>query len=381
MTSTAIDLSAIRTDQTSYKGTFRALIGVYSTAEVDALIDGVGGGVVVWGDIGGTLSNQIDLQNALNSKASSSHTHSQSDITNLTSDLALKASIVYVDAGLATKAAASHTHAQSDITNLTTDLAAKQATLVSGANIKTVNSTSLLGSGNISVGTIGGSAGATDNRILRADGTGGSTAQGSAVTVDDSGNISGLGSITGQSATLGSISSGGSLVLTGTGGPGWAMTLAVGFGGDISIQGGTASFGSFIYGYSSLFLRNASRYIGLGSTGYVGFATGTDGAGTIDVKAGRYSTTSAFLVNADGGVRSRNFADSSDAPVSGSNGVFSALLSCGTYTVSTLPSASSNAGRLAQVTDSSVSTFRTTVAGGGSTRVMVFSDGTNWVVV
>ena len=190
MTSTAIDLSAIRTDQTSYKGTFRALIGVYSTAEVDALIDGVGGGVVVWGDIGGTLSNQIDLQNALNSKASSSHTHSQSDITNLTSDLALKASVVYVDAGLATKAVASHTHAQSDITNLTTDLAAKQATLVSGANIKTVNSTSLLGSGNISVGTIGGSAGATDNRILRADGTGGSTAQGSAVTVDDRGKLS-----------------------------------------------------------------------------------------------------------------------------------------------------------------------------------------------
>lgn len=48
-------------------------------------------------------------------------------------------------------AATSHSHAQSDITNLTTDLAAKQATLVSGTNIKTVNSTSLLGSGNITV--------------------------------------------------------------------------------------------------------------------------------------------------------------------------------------------------------------------------------------
>jgi Repeat of unknown function (DUF5907) len=39
--------------------------------------------------------------------------------------------------------------AQSSITNLVTDLAAKQATLVSGTNIKTINSTSLLGSGNI----------------------------------------------------------------------------------------------------------------------------------------------------------------------------------------------------------------------------------------
>jgi hypothetical protein len=38
---------------------------------------------------------------------------------------------------------------ESQITNLTTDLAAKQATLTSGVNIKTINSTSLLGSGNI----------------------------------------------------------------------------------------------------------------------------------------------------------------------------------------------------------------------------------------
>ena len=67
---TVFDLSAIRTDQTSYKGTFRALIGVYSSAEIDALLDGIGGGSVSWGDIGGTLSNQTDLQNALNAKAS-----------------------------------------------------------------------------------------------------------------------------------------------------------------------------------------------------------------------------------------------------------------------------------------------------------------------
>jgi hypothetical protein len=49
-----------------------------------------------------------------------------------------------------------HTHPQSDITNLTTDLAAKQATLVSGTNIKTINSESLLGGGDIAIG--GGSA-------------------------------------------------------------------------------------------------------------------------------------------------------------------------------------------------------------------------------
>jgi hypothetical protein len=70
----------------------------------------------VWGGITGTLSDQTDLNSAL-----------------------------------AGKAASSHTHAQSDITNLTTDLAGKQATLVSGTNIKTVNSSSILGSGNLVV--------------------------------------------------------------------------------------------------------------------------------------------------------------------------------------------------------------------------------------
>ena len=33
-------------------------------------------GVVVWGDIGGTLSNQTDLQTALNGKSNTNHTHS-----------------------------------------------------------------------------------------------------------------------------------------------------------------------------------------------------------------------------------------------------------------------------------------------------------------
>jgi hypothetical protein len=50
-------------------------------------------------------------------------------------------------------------------------------------------------------------------------------------------------------------------------------------------------------------------------------------------------------------------------------------------TVSNLPSAvTSGVGARAFVTDSSVSTFGTTVAGGGSTKVPVYSDGTNWKV-
>ena len=53
----------------------------------------------------------------------------------------------------------------------------------------------------------------------------------------------------------------------------------------------------------------------------------------------------------------------------------------GVYEVATLPGAASlGAGARAFVIDSSVSTFGTTVAGGGSTKVPVYSDGTNWKV-
>ncbi len=79
-----------------------------------------------------------------------------------------------------------------------TALDAKQETLVSGTNIKTINSTSLLGSGNISISGsgIGGSTGSTDNRVLRADGTGAATLQNSPVTIDDTGNVTGVVGLT-----------------------------------------------------------------------------------------------------------------------------------------------------------------------------------------
>jgi hypothetical protein len=54
-----------------------------------------------------------------------------------------------------------------------------------GANWFTLTSSVSAGSG-----PIGGTTGGTDNAILRADGTGGSTVQGSAATMDDTGNIS-----------------------------------------------------------------------------------------------------------------------------------------------------------------------------------------------
>lgn len=59
-----------------------------------------------------TEAQVTGLTTDLAGKAAASHTHPESDVTNLATDLA-------------GKAAASHTHAEADTTNLTTDLAAK----------------------------------------------------------------------------------------------------------------------------------------------------------------------------------------------------------------------------------------------------------------
>jgi hypothetical protein len=73
-------------------------------------------GNAAWGSITGSLANQTDLNTALNGKAS-----------------------------------ASHNHAISDVTNLQSSLDAKQSTLVSGTNIKTINGSSVLGNGDLTV--------------------------------------------------------------------------------------------------------------------------------------------------------------------------------------------------------------------------------------
>ena len=104
----------------------------------------------------------------LSSKAAASHAHAPSDVTGtavVTADSRLsdsrpasdvsswakagtKPTYTYTEVGAA---ATSHSHAESDVTGLVTDLGNKQATLVSATNIKTINSASILGSGDLVV--------------------------------------------------------------------------------------------------------------------------------------------------------------------------------------------------------------------------------------
>jgi len=90
---------------------------------------GGGPGAVNWGDIGGTLSDQTDLQTALDGKE--------------------------VDGAAAAALDSANSYTDSSVGSLSSSvssaLSGKQATLVSATNIKTINGASILGSGDLTV--------------------------------------------------------------------------------------------------------------------------------------------------------------------------------------------------------------------------------------
>ena len=97
-----------------------------------------GPGAAVWGDITGTLSSQTDLQTLLNTKLNSNG--DGSSLTNLTKT---QVGLSNVD---------NTSDASKPVSTATqTALNAKQAILVSATNIKTINGSTILGSGDLVV--------------------------------------------------------------------------------------------------------------------------------------------------------------------------------------------------------------------------------------
>lgn len=154
-------------------------------------LEGGSGGSAVWGDISGTLSSQIDLQNELNLKANTASlaivatTGIYNDLTG-SPTIPSATSQLTNDSGFITTNAVTSVNAQTGAVTLAkgdiglsnvdntsdtdkpistatqTALNAKENTLVSGTTIKTINGTSLLGAGNIEVSG-GGGGGAVDS--------------------------------------------------------------------------------------------------------------------------------------------------------------------------------------------------------------------------
>jgi hypothetical protein len=124
---------------------------------------------VAWGGVTGTLSNQTDLQTALDGKVDENTAITGATKTKITydakglvtagadattADIADSTNRRYVtDAQLVVVGNTSGTNTGDNATNSQYSglAASKQDTLVSGTNIKTINSTSLLGSGNVAV--------------------------------------------------------------------------------------------------------------------------------------------------------------------------------------------------------------------------------------
>lgn len=108
--------------------TFTANAGVTNTA-----------GTVAWGAVTGTLSNQSDLQTALNLKANIASPTFTGTVGGITAAMVGLGNVN--NTSDASKPVSTATQ---------TALDAKQATLVSGTNIKTVNGSTLLGAGDLS---------------------------------------------------------------------------------------------------------------------------------------------------------------------------------------------------------------------------------------
>ena len=217
---------------------------------------------------------------------------------------------------------------------------------------------------------LGGSTGSTDNRILRADGTGGATVQNSAVTIDDSGNISGLGTM-----ACGAITSSGRLSVTASDSIRINSTSS-GNGGLISAGDNgfrIVQIGGTSYNSNGLLAVGDGSYLGIRNTGGLYWVTSTNPVSN-SAQTGIISPSAGVVEINNGTAGTRRDLQLRNLSADG-------LITLGAYTVATLPAAASNTGAIAQVTDSSVTANGSTVAGSGANRVVVFSNGSNWDVV
>ena len=140
-------------------------------------------------------------------------------------------------------------------------------------------------------GTIGGTLGATDNGVCRADGTGGVTAQGSPLTLSDvSGVTTTLATIT-PAATTGASVAGQSLAITASPAVASTDTAGAAAGGSITITAGAAA-------------RNASGNAAGGGINLVtGAGIGTGAYGSVIVPANpNQNLALAFAGDTDTGV-------------------------------------------------------------------------------
>lgn len=121
-----------------------------------------------------------------------------------------------------------------------------------------------------------------------------------------------------------------------------------------------------------------------GGIGAAGFMIASMGMGVGGTTAYGFLTRSQMKSSANGEIQFRNSADSANSNITAANGTFTGYVVVNVYTVATLPAAATaGTGAKAYVSDSNANLttgIGNTVAGGGSSRVPVGSDGTNWKI-
>lgn len=159
---------------------------------------------------------------------------------------------------------------------------AKQDTLISGTSIRTINGTSLLGPGNITIsagaGDVVGPSSSTDNTAVRYDGTTGKLVQASTFLINDDGSIAAAASNVGSGSYVATITNTNS-----------ATGFPVRNGLRIQINGSGQS------GESS-----SSRYLQIEAYGSIVFFVASSGS----VTCGSISCSSVVSTGAVNGVRS-----------------------------------------------------------------------------
>lgn len=193
--------------------------------------------------------------------------------------------------------------------------------------------------------------------------------------------------LTANDLTFASAGSGnGGFILGGSGGQ--SVTMSAQFGGSVSIQGAYQSrvdgpLTTHIAAYNGNATTTYWFLKDIGSANVLALSNGTN-ANSFQVHNTTTSSTSfeAFAIDWQ---TTANVA--TVGPIKGGTGgtvrpmAFSTAARLANYTVANLPSASTwGAGAMAFVTDANATTVGSTVAGGGSNKVFVISDGTNWII-
>ena len=167
-----------------------------------------------------------------------------------------------------------------------------------------------------SSGGLGGSTGSTDNRVLRSDGTGGSTVQNSAVTIDDSGNISGLGTV-----------ACGPITISATGAATKVLQWSSASSNYLRNDGVVAANVHVVESGRQIWMDGT--VLRLGDTIVFGFASGSGISNAIDVSLRRNATGPAAEIRAAGGLRVCDEAGSAFTAIA-----CGAITSSGTITAS-----------------------------------------------